>query len=154
MELAGLYAQRWEQELYWRQLKLELRRSELLQSHTPETAAQEIAMLVLATALLARERRRAAAGHRSVLEISFLKCIELLRPLWLVLCVARDVLAEEVKRELVRIFVEEIRRCHKPKRRLRSCQRAVRQPVTGWPRLLKPKYASGEVRFTLIRTPK
>ena len=150
LELAGLYAQRWEQELYWRQMKLELRRSELLQSHTPETAAQEIAMLVLATALLARERIRAAAGHRSVLEISFLKCIELLRPLWLVLCLARDVLADDVKRELVRTFADEIRRHHKPKRRSRSCQRAVRQPVTGWPRLLKPKYAYGEPKFTLV----
>ncbi len=150
LELARLYAQRWEQELYWRQMKLELRRSELLQSHTPETAAQEIALLVLATALLARERTRIAAGRRPVLDLSFLKCLELLRPLWLVLCLARDVLTADAKRELTRIFDAEIRRCLKPKRRARSCQRAVRQPVTGWPRLLKPKYAFGESRFTLL----
>jgi len=66
LELAGLYAQRWEQELYWRQMKLELRRSELLQSHTPETAAQEIAMLVLATALLARDPHADAEAAAAV----------------------------------------------------------------------------------------
>ena len=153
LELARLYAQRWEQELYWRQMKLELRRNDLLQSHTPETAAQEIVMLVLATALLARERLRLAAGQQPVLAISFLKCLELLRPLWLVLGLARDVLTAEAKRALVQIFDAEIRRCRKPKRRARSCLRAVRQPVTGWPRLLHPKYALGKVRITLISRP-
>lgn len=153
LELARLYAQRWEQELYWRQMKLELRRSEVLLSHTPDTAAQEIVMLVLATALLARERTRAAAGQRPVLQISFLKCLELLRPLWLVLSLARDILTDEIKAELARLFAAEIRRSIKPKRRARSCLRAVRQPVTGWPRLLEPKYAHGECRFTILSRP-
>jgi hypothetical protein len=77
LELARLYAQRWEQELYWRQMKLELRKTKLLQSHTPETAAQEVMMLVLATARLAQERARVAAGRLSTLQLSFLKCLEL-----------------------------------------------------------------------------
>ncbi len=46
-ELIPLYAQRWEEELYFRQLKLQLRRTDLLQSHTVTTAAQEIALLIL-----------------------------------------------------------------------------------------------------------
>ena len=150
LELARLYAQRWEQELYWRQMKLELRKSDVLQSHTPETAAQEIAMLVLATALLAQERARVADGQLPVLQISFIKCLELLRPLWLVLCLARDVLDVEAKRALARVFDKEIRRCLKPKRRARSCQRAVRQPIKGWPRLLKPKYATGEWNYEIV----
>lgn len=149
LELARLYTQRWEQELYFRQMKLELRRSDVLQSHTPATAAQEIAMLVLATALLAQERARVAAGQVPVLHLSFLKCLELLRPLWLVLALAHDVLADEAKRKLARLFDDEIRRCLKPKRRARSCARAVRQPVQSWPRLLKPKYAHGQWRYTI-----
>jgi hypothetical protein len=40
-ELVELYGRRWEQELYFRQLKLQLRRTALLQSHTVKTAAQE-----------------------------------------------------------------------------------------------------------------
>lgn len=149
LELARLYTQRWEQELYFRQMKLELRKSELLQSHTPATAAQEIAMLVLATALLAQERARAAAGRVPVLRISFIKCLELLRPLWLVLSLAGDVLDQEAKRQLARVFDAEIRRCIKPKRRTRSCSRAVRQPIKGWPRLLKPKYAHGDWHYDI-----
>jgi hypothetical protein len=150
LELARLYAQRWEQELYWRQMKLELRKTDLLQSHTPATAAQEIAMLVLATALLAHERTRVADGKMPVLQISFLKCLDLLRPLWLVLGLAGKVLDSEAKRDLARIFEAEIRRGLKPKRRARSCQRRVRQPIKGWPRLLKPKYAHGEWRYKII----
>ena len=67
-ELAPLYAQRLECELYYRHLK-----GELLQSHTVPTAAQEIAALMLASALLARERARAAGGHLALLRVSFVK---------------------------------------------------------------------------------
>ena len=153
LELARLYTQRWQQELYWRQMKLELRKSEVLQSHTPLTGAQEIAMLVLATALLAQERARAAAGKRPVLQISFVKCLALLRPLWLVLCLARDVLDLRAKRQLHRVFTAEIRRCLKAGPRARSCLRAVRQPVSGWPRLLQPTYAHGPWRYPLAGNP-
>ena len=63
LELAQLYAQRWEHELYFRELKRQVRKTDLLQSHTVETAAQEIAALVLVSALLATERLRAAGGQ-------------------------------------------------------------------------------------------
>lgn len=150
LELARLYAQRWEQELYWRQLKLELRKSDLLQSHTPDTAAQEVALLVVASALLAQERSRAAAGQVPVLDISFLKCLELLRPFWVVLCLAGDLLSYEQIQAFTRRIQAEIRRCVKPKRRARSCARAVRQPIKSWPRLLRPKYATGPWTYKII----
>ena len=53
LELAQLYAQRWEHELYFRELKRTVRKTDRLQSHTVETAAQEIAALVLVSAVLA-----------------------------------------------------------------------------------------------------
>jgi hypothetical protein len=96
-ELASLYAQRWEHELYYRQLKRQLRRSEVLQSHTVETAAQEIAALVLCSALLAAERARAAAGQVAVLRVSFVKVLELLQPLWLTLELGEDLLSDRQK---------------------------------------------------------
>jgi hypothetical protein len=42
-EMVELYARRWEHELYYRELKRQLRKNEVLQSHTVETGAQEIA---------------------------------------------------------------------------------------------------------------
>ncbi len=84
LELAQLYAQRWEHELYFRELKRQVRKTDLLQSHTVETAAQEIAALVLVSALLAAERKRAAGGHLPVLRVSFTKILELcVKPMWL-----------------------------------------------------------------------
>ena len=43
LELAQLYARRWEHELYFREVKRQLRKTDLLQSHTVDTAAQEVA---------------------------------------------------------------------------------------------------------------
>ena len=103
-ELVELYAKRWEHELFYREIKRQLRKSGLLQSHTVTTAAQEIAGLVLAAALLAQERDRAAAGLVPVLRISFIKLLELLRPLWLVLALGDDLLSDWQKDQLTQRF--------------------------------------------------
>lgn len=150
LELAQLYAQRWEHELYYRQLKRQLRQTEVLQSHTVETAAQEVAALVLASALLAAERARAAAGQVPVLRVSFIKVLELLQPLWLTLALGEDLLSEQQKNELVKRFYEHMGRCVSAKRRSRSCPRAVRQPVTGWPRLQRTASVEGPQHFQLL----
>jgi hypothetical protein len=149
-ELARLYAQRWEHELYYRQLKRQLRKSDLLQSHTIETAAQEIAALVLASAVLARERQRAAAGQAPVLRISFLKLLELMRPLWLVLALGPDLLSDRQKQQLTERFLRHARRYLIAPRRPRSCPRALRQPISGWPRLLKNESHEGPLHFQLV----
>ena len=149
LELTALYAQRWEHELFYRELKRQLRKSALLQSHTLTTAAQEIAALLVAAALLARERDRAAAGLVPVLRVSFVKLLELMRPLWLVLALGDDLLSERQKQQLTQRFYEQARACLSPKRRLRSCPRKVRQPVSGWPRLLKNESWDVPVTFQL-----
>jgi len=150
LELAELYAQRWEHELFYRELKRQLRKNALLQSHTVVTAAQEIAALVLAAALLAQERDRAAAGMVPVLRVSFIKLLELLRPLWLVLALGDDLLSEWQKEQLTERFYQRARTCLTPKRRVRSCPRKVRQPVSGWPRLLKNQYSKEPVTLNLF----
>ena len=144
-EMVALYAQRWEQELFYRQLKRQLRKNEVLQSHTVETGAQEIAAMMVAASLLAAERARAAGGKVPVLRVSFGKLLELLRPLWLVLALGEDVLEEWQKAELSRRFNEQARGCLTPRRRKRSCPRAVRQPVSKWPRLLENESWTGPV---------
>ncbi len=149
-ELVELYAKRWEHELFYRELKGQLRKSTLLQSHTVTTAAQEIAALLLAASLLAKERDRAAAGQVPVLRISFPKLLELLRPLWLTLALGDDILQEWQKQELADRFYRQAGRCLTPKRRARSCPRKVRQPVRRWPRLMKNEYTEGPVSFKFL----
>lgn len=149
-ELVELYAQRWEHELFYRELKRQLRKSALLQSHTVVTAAQEIAALMLAAALLAKERDRAAAGQVPVLRVSFIKLLELIRPLWLTLALGGDLLEEWQKRELAERFYRKAATYLTPKRRARSCPRKVRQPVSKWPRLMKNEYCDGPVTFEFV----
>lgn len=150
LELVALYAQRWEHELFYRELKRQLRKNSLLQSHTVTTAAQEIAALVLAAALLARERDRAADGQVPVLRVSFIKLLELMRPLWLVLALGEDLLSPRQKEQLTERFYEQARSCLTPKRRVRSCPRKVRQPVGKWPRLVANEYSNAPVSYSLL----
>ena len=150
-ELIELYARRWEHELYYRELKGQLRKSEVLQSHTLETGAQEIAAIVLASALLARERARAATGPTPVLRVSFIKTLELLRPLWLTLALGGDLLSARQKQQLSERFLERAGRLvTRQRKKPRSCPRAVRQPVSGWPRLRRNQSSEGPVRFHLL----
>ena len=149
-ELAELYAQRWEHELYYRELKRQLRKSEVLQSHTLETGAQEIAAVVLASALLARARVQAAAGELPVLRVSFLKTLELMRPLWLTLALGGDLLSARQKQQLTDRFLDCARRYVTPRRKQpRSCPRAVRRPVSSWPRLRRNQSWDGPIHFKI-----
>ena len=151
LELAELYAQRWQHELYYRQMKIDLRGGELLQSHTPETAAQEVAALVVATALLAQARAEAANGQVPVLQISFLKLVQLVRTLWLTLELGADLLTAQQQEQLVARFWARARRLLTKRRRLpRSCPRVVRQPVRGWPRKTRNQTWQGPLAFQIL----
>lgn len=149
-ELVPLYAQRWEHELFYRELKRQLRKNAVLQSHTVPTAAQEIGALITAASLLARERDRAAAGVVPVLRVSFIKLLELLRPLWLVLALGDDLLEEWQKDKLTERVYEQARSSLSPPRRQRSCPRKVRQPVSSWPRLLENEYSTEPITFKYV----
>jgi hypothetical protein len=69
----------------------------------------------------------------------------LVRPLWVVLALGEDVLEDWQKEELSRRCYEQARKCLTPKRRRRSCPRAVRRPVSRWPRLLQNESWTGPV---------
>lgn len=150
LDLGRLYAQRWEQELYFREVKHDLRRTDVLLSHTVETAAQEVAAIVLASALLAVERTRAADGTIPVLRVSFAKMLPIVEGMWFALDIAGPVLTEDQKHFILTQMYERMRRHITPKRRARSCPRAVRQPVTGWPRLRRNTSVEGPFEFTVL----
>jgi hypothetical protein len=150
-ELIELYARRWEHELYYRELKRQLRKNEVLQSHTLETGAQEIAAIVLASALLARERARAADGQVPVLRVSFVKTLEWMRPLWLTLALGGDLLSARQKQQLTERFLERAGRyVTRPRRHPRRCPRAVRRPVSSWPRLTQNQSGEGPLHFKIL----
>ena len=150
-ELLALYARRWEQELMYRELKVDMRQAPLLQSHTVHTAAQEIAALVLAHALVAQERL-AAAGEAGVevLRISFGKTLVLVRSLWVTLAAGVGILSRKQSEQLTLRVLDHIREAILPARRKRSCPRAVRQPVSSWPRLTENSDSLGETECEIL----
>jgi hypothetical protein len=150
LELAQLYARRWEHELYFRELKRQLRKSDVLQSHTVDTAAQEIAAVVLASALLATERARAAPGDVPAVRVSFAKVLRVVQSMWLFFGVFEDLITERQKDQIVRRGQTVMRRFVTGKPRSRSCPRALRQPVKKWPRLLHTESVEGPLAFQLV----
>jgi len=150
MELAQLYAARWEHELYFREAKRVLRQTDVLQSHTLVTAAQEIAAIVLATALLARERARAAAGQVPVLRVKFGVLLAVVRSLWFFLGPCENLLTNRQKDRIVQRGHALMRRCITDKRRARANPRAVRQPVRKWPRLMETHSIEGPLHFKIV----
>ena len=95
-ELLALYVKRWEQEMMYKELKVDMRQAPLLKSHTPHTAAQEVAAIVLAHALLAKFRLETAdAAGRDVLRVSFGKTLVHVRSLWLMLAAGEGIITEK-----------------------------------------------------------
>ena len=149
-ELGELYARRWEHELYYRELKRQLRKTDLLQSHTVETGAQEIAALVLASALLAAERAHAARGDVPALRLSFGKVLRVATAVWFAIDLGRGVLTDRQLDTIIQRGYAHMRRFLTPARRARSCPRAVRQPIKGWPRLMKTESIEAPLEFTIV----
>jgi hypothetical protein len=150
-ELVALYGLRWEQECAYKELKIHLRRSPLLLSHTLVTAAQEIACLVLAQAIVARVRLTVAEAHTPVLQISFIRTLDLFRSLWSIAPALTDLLPAASVPLLLRRLVRCLARQASPPRRHRSCPRALRQPVSKWPRLLRNSNTKGVFQFQIIQ---
>jgi len=150
LELAKLYATRWEHELYFREAKRVLRQTDVLQSHTVETGAQEIAAIIVATALLARERLRAANGEVPVLRVKFGVVLAVVRSLWFFLGPCEDLLTDQQKDQIVQRGEALMRHCVTAKRRPRSNPRAVRQPVRKWPRLMETASVEGPLQFKVV----
>ena len=149
-ELLGLYARRWEQEIFYKEIKVDTRSTPCLQSHTPLTAMQEIAALILAYAVLVNYRVAAASvGQVGVLRISFLKTLQVVQGLWQFLEVTSDMLTPAQVSLVVRRSLKRIADMAIPKRRARSCPRKLRQPVSSWPRLRTNTCGKGAVDYSV-----
>ena len=151
LELIQLYAMRWEQEIAFKELKIDLKRDSLLLSHTLCTAAQEVAALLIAQAIIVRARLSAADfGSVPVLHISFIKTLQLFRSAWTIFSVIDDLLPVRTRQILTCRLMQILVNQQSPPRRPRSCPRKVRQPIGSWPRLLKNTSSSGRFSFKII----
>ena len=144
-QLLKLYSTRWELEIATDELKNKLGAGKLLKSQTPHTAVQEVAALIMAQAIVARIRSAVATqGKAPTLRVSFAKTLRHMQALFLLVALGGDLLTNaQLKGIAVRIQCNILNQLTKPRRK-RSCPRAVRQPVSKWPRLMKKKYHHGD----------
>jgi len=154
MELLKLYGFRWEHEIFYKELKINMRGGEVLHSHTPETAAQEVAALLMACSIIAEERlTMARSGDIDPLSLSFIKTLDEMNALWTILSVSQGLIDDVTAEQLVERVRESIIRQRTPKRRKRNCARKVRQPVSSWPRLINIESNEGTYIFEIISFP-
>jgi hypothetical protein len=140
-DLVELYAARWRQELFFRELKVKLHgRGDLLDAQTPETAAQEVLAMLLAAAVLALQRAAVAqAAGVEVPRISFAVVRDYTAAMCKLLELGEDLMELSkrgiwVERALKQLAEVALILPRKP----RSCQRALRQPVKDWPKMKRP----------------
>jgi hypothetical protein len=149
-ELINLYAMRWEQEIAFKELKIDLKRDSILLSHTLCTAAQEVAALLIAQTLIVRARLSAADfGSVPVLNISFTKTHQVFLNVWAVTAIIGDLLSPRIVNTFLHRLLHTLAVQQSPPRRPRSCPRAVRQPIGSWPRLIRNTSASGHFAYKI-----
>jgi hypothetical protein len=150
LELVQIYGRRWEHETAYKQIKLNLPRTTLLLSHTLTTAAQEIGCLLLAQAIVARIRLNSAGHEHPPLQISFIQTLHLCRTFWTITALFKDILPASCVPLMFKRVLDILGQQPSQPRRARSCQRALRQPVSSWPRLRKNLSYSRPLEFKVI----
>jgi hypothetical protein len=151
-KLVALFAWRWEQELFYRELKHHVGASSLLKAHSEQTAQSELVGLILAASIVAE--RRVAAGQQmelSPLRLSLRKIGHLLDGLSLVLHAAKGIMSEQQARTFSRRILKLMaKESVIPPRKPRRCQRAVRRAVLPWPVVKSRKKLDSSFEITLV----
>lgn len=149
-QLLELYSSRWELEIATDELKNKLGTGPLLKSQTPHTAVQEVAALIMAQGIVARIRSAVATrGEAPTLRVSFAKTLRHMQAIFLMAALGGGIFSRrQFKAVVAKARSNILHQLTKPRRK-RSCQRAVRQPVSKWPRLMRKKYAHGDT-FAIV----
>jgi hypothetical protein len=141
MELVQLYAGRWEEELFFRELKSQLHgRGNLLDAQTADAASQEVLAMLLASSLIASQRSAVAtAAGTEVLRISFAQVHEQTAALCQFFEIGHGLFTKAQRAEWTkRLMAQLAQTALIPQRKPRSCQRAVRQRCKDWPKIQQP----------------
>lgn len=86
----------------------------------------------MASGLMAEQRLAAARdGNLDPLNISFIKTLESMKSLWMILAAAGSLLDDHTAQAIFNRVRESIVRQATPPRRKRNCPRKVRQPASG-----------------------
>ena len=127
----------------------------VLNSHTLETALQEVMAVVLAMAAITQVRM--ATGERlgvPTLRVSCLKVLQLTQQLWQSFAWAQSQYSSALAATLCQHYLESVqRRALLPQRRARSCPRVRRQPVSPWPRKTNHLSFSGPLNLSILNMP-
>jgi hypothetical protein len=131
-----------------------MRGGDVLHSYTPETAAQEVAALLMACSIIAEQRLTVGrSDERDPLSISFIKTLEQMNSLWLIVSVSEGLLDDPTIQAMTNRVRDSIIRQATAPRRKRNCPRKVRQPVSSWPRLTVNESNEGDYTFEIISFP-
>jgi hypothetical protein len=84
------------------------------------------------------------------LNISFVKTLESMKSLWMILAAADGLLDDLTAQAIFNRVRDSIIRQATPPRRKRTCPRKVRQPVSSWPRLINNDSREGDYEFEII----
>jgi hypothetical protein len=151
-KLVALYARRWEQELFYRELKHHVGASSLLKAHSEQTAQSELVGLILAASIVAE--RRVAAGQQmelSPLRLSLRRIAYLLEGLCLVLHAGKGIMSEKQAQALSkRVLKIMARESVIPLRKARRCERGVRRAVLPWPVVRSREKFDSSFEITLV----
>lgn len=152
-ELITLYAMRWEQEIAFREIKEHLYGDNILLSHTPVTAVQEICALFMAQAMVSRARYSVGINYKvPIMLVSYQKTLDACRNLcWLTAIFGVNFTKQQMA-AIIRYIERDLAKQLSPPRRKRSCPRAVRQPINKWPRLLKNVYDKGDFEYEVRKS--
>jgi hypothetical protein len=152
-ELIALYAMRWEQEIAFREIKEHLFGNNILLSHTPITAVQEICALFMAQAMVCRARCLAGINYNvPIMLVSYQKTLDACRNLCWLITIFGVNLTKHQMMAIINHIDRDLAKQLSPPRRKRSCPRAVRQPINKWPRLMKNAYDKGSFEYEVRKS--
>lgn len=151
-ELLALYAQRWEQELFFRELKRHTAREQLLRAGSPQGAQAEFGAMIIAASLLAEQRLQAATSvGLAPVRLSMVKISRALEALLPVLQVAGNLLEPKQRVQIIsRFLAHTAKEARIPPRRSRGCQRGLRKPACAWPRIHTRENLDGSWTYHVI----
>ena len=153
IKLVELYARRWEHELYFNELKNELKTGRLLKSRNLLCAQQEIIVAVWSSSLIASVR---GAVNRQVdcdigeLKISFPKTLDKMQTIWNFVSLVADEITPELIDQAIAAAFEELKKETIPKRTNRSCPRTIRKNVIDWPKTKCYQAQYGQIEASII----
>lgn len=151
-ELIALYTQRWEHELFYRELKHHVAGSSLLKAGSEHTAQGELAGMIMAASIIAQQRMVASEKvELPPVRLSLLKIGRIMASLSVVLNVGEGIISAKQREELIcEVLKHMAKEAVIPPRTGRSCQRAVRRAVSPWPVVKTRSKADPTLSVTLI----